>query len=291
MSSTAPPVQRPGLENRTSILPTPAAAPMGPGLLGPDYSFADNLALPGQAGVREGDDMNSVIDSVKAVGYYVDMIGFGESSSGLSRGVGPRGGPTPLGVRTWMKTGLKCSNGAEMWMYMDGVPTGNALGQRIKDGLASAKLPGMRGLAPGIMEDAQSALDPMPILKTAFGTGYPQCRLEAQPVGDQDGVIKNPTTGAYYMPNPETVYQQDGRAYQKRWVHDRDLTKPDWDKAKKTHCPDGYLVNNHRDSNCKNVLESTAEGFSSHRSWVSVGLATAAILGCAVLFMRLKRRR
>ena len=173
MSTTAP---RPGLEQRTSILPTPAAEPMGPGLLGPDYSFADNLALPGQAGVYEGDSMQSVVDSVKAVGYYVDMIGFGESSSGLSRGVGPRGGPTPLGVRTWMKTGLKCSNGADMWTYMDGVPTGNALGKRIKDGLASAQLPGMRGLAPGIMEDAQSALDPMPILKTAFGTGYPQCR-------------------------------------------------------------------------------------------------------------------
>ena len=79
MSTTA---QRPGLETRTSILPTPAAEPMGPGLLGPDYSFADNLALPGDAGVRDGSDMNSVIDSVKAVGYYVDMIGFGESSSG-----------------------------------------------------------------------------------------------------------------------------------------------------------------------------------------------------------------
>jgi hypothetical protein len=290
-ASAAQQEKRPGLEKRTSILPTPAAEPMGPGLLGPDYSFADNLALPGQVGVRDGDDMASVIDSVKAIGYYVDMIGFGESSSGLSKGVGPRGGPTPLGVRTWMKTGLKCSNGAEMWMYMDGVPTGNALGKRIKDGLASANLPGMRGLAPGIVEDAQSALDPMPILKTAFGTGYPQCRLEAQLVGDQDGVIKNPTTGAYYMPNPETVYQKDGRSYQKRWVHDRDLTKADWNNAAKTHCPDGYLVNNHRDSNCTNVLESTAEGFSSHRSWVSVGLATAVVLGCAVLFMRIKRRR
>ena len=86
MSSATPAQQekRPGLENRTSILPTPAAAPMGPGLLGPDYSFADNLALPGQVGVYEGDSMQSVVDSVKAVGYYVDMIGFGESSSGLS---------------------------------------------------------------------------------------------------------------------------------------------------------------------------------------------------------------
>ena len=146
-----------GLENRTSILPTPDVTPMGPGLLGPDYSFADNLALPGQVGVRSGDDLQSVTDSVKAIGYYVDMIGFGEASSGLSRGVGPGGGPRPLGVRTWMKTGLKCSNGADMWMYLDGIPTGNALGKTISKGLVSAGLPGMRGLAPGILEDAQSA--------------------------------------------------------------------------------------------------------------------------------------
>lgn len=280
--------KRPGLENRKSILPTPAAEPMGPGLLGPDYSFADNLALPGQVGVRDGDDLGSVIDSVKAIGYYVDMIGFGEASSGLSRGVGPGGGPRPLGVRTWMKTGLHCSNGADMWMYLDGVPTGNALGKRIKDGLASAGLPGMRGLAPGIMEDAENALNPMPILKTAFGTGFPQCKLEEQPVGDQDGAIQNTATGAYYMPNPETVYKKDGRSYQKRWVHDRDLTQDDWNNAEKTHCADGYLVDNHRDSNCVNPLESTAEGFEI-RSWLSVGLASVAVLGCAVMFMRIKR--
>jgi hypothetical protein len=283
------PDKLPGLEKRTSILPTPAAEPMGPGLLGPDYSFADNLALPGQVGVRDGDDMGSVIDSVKAVGYYVDMIGFGESSTGLSRGVGPGGGPRPLGVRTWMKTGLKCSNGAEMWTYMDGVPTGNALGIRIKDGLASAGLPGMRGLAPGIMEDAQNALDPMPILKTAFGTGFPQCRFEAQPVGDQDGNIQNATTGGYYIQNPETVFQKDGRAHQKRWVHSRDLTQEEWERETKTHCADGYLVDNHRDSNCANPLESTTEGFQG--SWMTAGLATVAVLGCAVLFMRMRMRR
>ena len=70
-----------GLENRISILPTPNAQPMGPGLLGPNYSFADNLPLPEQVGVRNGDDLQSVTDSVKAVAYYVDMIGFGEASA------------------------------------------------------------------------------------------------------------------------------------------------------------------------------------------------------------------
>ena len=278
-----------GLENRTSILPTPDVTPMGPGLLGPNYSFADNLPLPGQVGVRDGDSLDSVIDSVKAVGYYVDMIGFGEASSGLTRGVGPGGGPKPLGVRTWMKTGMKCSNGADMWTHMDGVPEGTALGKRIRDGLASAGLPGMRGLAPGIMEDAQSALDPMPIVKTIFGTGFPQCRLEKKEVGDQDGNIKNSATGDYYIQNPETVIKEGSRSYQKRWSHDRDLTQDEWNKAEKTHCADGYRLDNHRDSNCANPLESLSEGFDGfQRSWVSVGLATALILGIAVLAKRLR---
>lgn len=276
-----------GLEKRTSILPTPAT-PSGPGLLGPDYSFADNVPLPGQVGVRDGDDLGSVIDSVKAIGYYVDMIGFGEASSGLSRGVGPGGGPKALGVRTWMKTGMKCSNGAEMWMYLDGVPKGNALGQRISDGLKSAGLPGMRGLAPGIMEDAQSALNPIPIVKTIFGTGFPQCRLETQPVGDQDGNIQNTGTGQYYIQQPETVFQQDGRSVQRRWAYDRDLTQDVWNKTSKTHCADGYRIANHVGNRCEGALENRTEGFEGG-SWLSVGLATAAVLGAAVALTRLRK--
>jgi hypothetical protein len=274
-----------GLENRTSILPTPPVN-AGPGLLGPDYSFADNLALPGQVGVRSGDDLNSVVDSVKAVGYYVDMIGFGEASSGLSRGVGPGGGPKPLGVRTWMQTGMKCSNGADMWTYMDGVPTGDALGKRIKDGMASAGLPGMRGLAPGIMEDAQEALNPVPIMRAIFGSGFPQCKFDKKEVGDQDGKIQNSATGAYYIQNPETVTQENGRSYQKRWAYDRDLTQDAWNKAPKTHCANGYLVNNHRDSKCTNILESR-EGFES---WLSPGFGAALVLASAVLISRLLRK-
>jgi hypothetical protein len=276
-----------GLEKRTSILPTPAT-PSGPGLLGPDYSFADNLPLPGQVGVRDGDDLGSVIDSVKAIGYYVDMIGFGEASSGLSRGVGPGGGPKALGVRTWMKTGLKCSNGADMWMHLDGVPQGNALGKRISDGLKSAGLPGMRGLAPGIMEDAQSALDPMPIVKTIFGTGFPQCRLDTQAVGDQDGNIQNTATGGYYVQNPDTVFRQDGRAVQKRWAYDRDLTQDVWNKTPKTHCADGYRIGNHAGNRCEGALENRTEGFEGG-SWLSVGLASLAVLGAAVAVTRMRR--
>ena len=285
-----------GLENRSAILPTPEAKPTGPGLFGPNYSFADNLPLPGEVGVRNGDDLQSVTDSVKAVAYYVDMIGFGEASSGMSRGVGPGGGPKALGVNTWMKTGLICSNGAEMWVYNEGIPTGDALGVTFKNALKSAGFPAMRGLAPGMLEDAQTALNPIPIMKTMFGSGFPQCRLTEKRVGDQDGRIQNKSTNSYYVDNPETVTDKDGKLYkegngipyQKRWTYDADLTQVQWKAAPKTHCPDGSLVVNHKDSRCGNPLIIKAkEGFCG--SWSTSLLLTASILGIAVLVSRVRR--
>lgn len=285
-----------GLESRTSILPTPDVQPIGPGLLGPNYSFADNVPLPGDVGVRDDNTMGSVIDSVKAVAYYVDMIGFGEASSPMSSGVGPGGrGPRPLGVNTWMRTGLKCSNGADMWMYNAGVPTGDALGKRVKDGLVSAKLPAMRGLAPGILEDAQAALNPVPIVKALFGSGFPRCRLVEQEVGDQDGVIQNPATGDYYVEDKDSVYQKNGRSYQRRWAYDSDMAQDQWEKEKKTHCPDGYRLENHANYDCKMALQSRKEGFADEAkkasALVSVGLLAAVTLAALAYFRFAKSKR
>jgi hypothetical protein len=260
-----------GLETRTSILPVPNI-PQGPGVFGPDYSFADNIKLPGEVGVRDGSSMGSVVDAVKGVGYYVDTIGFGESSSPLTRGMGLK----PLGVNFWMKTGLTCSNGAEMYQYVEGIPRGDALGQRVADGLRSAGMPGMRGLAPGIVEDAKAALNPTPVLQAVFGSGYPSCRFERRPVGDQDGRIRNPSTGKSYVENPETVVN----GQQGRWVYAGSLTKDQWDKTPKTHCPSGYPRKNYRDMNCNDRLESLQEGFTedSRKTAILLGIALAGSL-------------
>jgi hypothetical protein len=262
-----------GLENRSSILPIPNI-PQGPGVFGPDYSFADNVKLPGEVGVRDGSSMRDVTDAVKAVGYYVDTIGFGESSSPLSRGLGVK----PLGVNFWMKTGLTCSNGAEMWQYVEGIPRGDALGQRVADGLRSAGMPGMRGLAPGIVEDAKAALNPTPVLQAVFGSGYPVCRFERRPVGDQDRRIQNPSTGKFYVENPNTVVN----GQQGRWTYAGSLTKAQWDAAQKTHCPSGYPKRNHRDMNCNDRLESLQEGFSSDSTKTAILIGTA-VLGSLIL--------
>jgi hypothetical protein len=178
-----------------------------------------------------------------------------------------------------------------MWMYNAGVPTGEALGKRVKDGLASAGLPGMRGLAPGILEDAQAALNPVPIVKALFGSGFPRCRLVEQEVGDQDGVIQNPATGDYYVEDKDSVYKRNGRSYQRRWAYDSDLSQSQWENEKKTHCPDGYRLENHANYNCKMALQSRQEGFADQASQanqasalLSVGILAAVTLGALAYF-------
>jgi len=206
----------------------------------------------------------------------------------MSKGVGPGGGPKPLGVNTWMKTGLTCSNGADMWTYNQGVPTGEAPGKTFKKALEGAGFPAMRGLAPGIMEDAQTALNPIPIMNTIFGSGFPRCSYLEQEVGDQDGNTVSPDGKSSYVDNPETVYKRGSKSYQKRWTYDSDLTQAQWNAQKKDYCSDGYLVVNHKDSNCKLELQSTKEAFCNE-SWTPALMLTAAILGGLVVVSRILR--
>ena len=246
-----------GLENRTTILPQPNIPTKVPGIFGPDYSFADNVKLPNEVGVYDGNSINSVVDAVKGAAYYIDTIGFGASSSSLTSELGVK----PLGVNTYMRTGFTCSNGADMWMYNAGIPTGNAFGPRIAKGLAGIGMPPLKGLAPGILEDAQIALDPVPIMSAVFGSGFPSCKLQEMRVGDQDNIVQNPETCAYYVENPETVTNIGGVPTQARWVFDQGLTQEQYNATPKTHCPDGIAVAKHIDHDClKGLVSPPAAG-------------------------------
>ena len=69
-----------------SILPTPSMPRNVPGIFGPDYSFSDNIPLPSEIGVYDGDDVGSVMSAAKAAAFYADTIGFGQSSNKWSQG-------------------------------------------------------------------------------------------------------------------------------------------------------------------------------------------------------------
>jgi hypothetical protein len=242
-SANSATVPQQGSETRTSILPS--FLPSGIGFFGSPYKPADAMMTPQQIGVEVGDSMDSVVNAVKGVGFYADQIGFGAPSTGLTQGM-PL---APLGVNYFMKTGLTCSNGAEMWQYMKGITEGDALGDKLKDVMAQMGLPPLKGLAPGMIEDAENALNPSPLINALFGSGYPQCKQVTLSVGDAYGRIADPDTGEVWIADPDTAVKSGDEYVQTRWVQDTDrqgnpinLTRDQWVSAQKTFNPDGTPV-------------------------------------------------
>jgi hypothetical protein len=216
------------------------------GYFGPDYSFAENVPLPGSLGVRNDGSIGAIVDSVSAVNTYADVIAFGQPT------LFDKSSIQPMGIRYFLNTGLMCSNGATMSQYFDGVTKGNLLGQSVENALTSAGLPGMRGLAPGMLENARDALDPRPIFAAVSSTGYPVCQQVACPVGDLNGALSNPNDpgAGPYIIDP-TQPGPGGLPAQTRWVQAYDntgspinITKAEFTNTPKCYNADGsYMAN------------------------------------------------
>lgn len=227
-----------GTETRKQILPT--KAPEDTGFILPDYDFAANMPTPKSIGVERDDTLGSVVNAAKGVMYYADMIGFGQSSSPFTRGMPFR----KLGINFFTKTGMTCSNGADMWSYFEGIPKGDALGKTLQNALEEMEYPQLQGLAPGIIEDTKAALNPRPILQAAFGNPYPVCELVTMQVGDDQGNVSDPKDGTQWIYGD--VVNNNGVKVQTRWVQKVDrkgkpvfITQAEYDASTKTHNPDG----------------------------------------------------
>lgn len=255
-----------GNDNRANVLPVKDAS--GPGFLGPDYNPADEMLAPAAIGVKRGGDLDDVIGAVKGVIYYGDMMGFGEASSGFTRGMP---GLRPLGVNYFVNSGLICSNGATMWEYVETIPDGSALGQKLKKDLSDMGLPALRGMAPGILEDAKSALNPFPVINAVVGSGYPQCTMVKKPVGDIDGKIYN--VDGVLLVDPVGLVQEGNRYFQEKWVQELDRKKNPiqlaydlWEKAPKTHKENGCVVDRKSNPNLPQPSFCSAQqGFQNYR--------------------------
>lgn len=237
---SGPTPQQIGNEKREQILPT---MDIGAGFKIPDYDLVKQIPTPSQVNVSRGDSFGHVVDAAKGVAYYADVIGFGQSSSGFTSGM-----PfNKYGLNYFVPTGLKCSNGANMWTYFEGIPKGDAFGETIKGALKGVGLADLKGLAPGIVEDTKAALNPNPLLQAAFGNVYPVCELKTLPVGDDRGLIQDPKTGDLWVQGD--VEMKDGRPHQTKWVQKVDakgnpvyLTQKEWNQTPKTRNPDGSPV-------------------------------------------------
>jgi len=211
------------------------------GFFGPNYQFDNSIPLPGEIGVRKEPTFDALFDNISAINTYVDTIAFG----------GPtffdKNNPEPLGIRYFLNTGMRCSNGATMSEYYDGVTKGDLLGERVAEGLASAGLPGLKGLGPGILENARDALDPRPLFSAISGTGYPVCQQVTCPVGDVQGRLKDAATGAPVIQGD--VEWVSGLPRQRRWVqaYDADgtaiqVTKDEFAAQPKCYNADGTYM-------------------------------------------------
>lgn len=275
-----------GNDKRSSVLPTQdtSNADQQP----PDYSFADEMPMPNEIGVRRGGSLDDVGSAVRGIAFYADMIGFGGPTTGMTRDMGRK--PFPMGVNHFIRTTTKCSNGADMWVYFNGIPKGDLFGERITTAFTNLGYPKLRGLAPGILEDARDGLNPVPVMNAVFGTGYAKCKQVTLPVGTAEGSLKNVDRKDLIRPlYPGDIKMIGGKPHQTRFIFDRWLTKEEWDKENQgaTNCPDGSLLANHDENDCNKPV-MRIEGFvdSAQNATVPVALLLAL---AAALWIRYRR--
>ena len=303
-----------GTDTRPNVLPVKGAS--GPGFLGPDYNPADEMLPPAAINVYRGDTLDHVMNAVKGVVYYGDMMGFGEASSRFTKDMP---GLRPLGINYFVNSGLTCSNGASMWEYVITIPTGGALGETIKKAIKDVGLPQLRGMAPGILEDAQSALNPFPVIDAVVGSGYPKCKLVKKKVGDVSGNIYN--IDGVLLVDPEGLTKgEDGLHYQEKWIQDRAVKGPkkrnedddaqfarspqiqisydEWQSTPKTHNEAGCVIDPEKTPGLEQPATCASQGFvnytrqEKHPLHKMISLTVAAVSVFALItFWAVKPRK
>jgi hypothetical protein len=235
-------------------------------MLGPEYSYADELKTPSELAIGRNGSFGGIMRAVAGVNYYVDSIGFGEST-GLAKLQGFV--QQPLGVRFFTKTGASCSNGADMYEYVSTVPSG--LGGRVGEEVQKTMGVKFRGLAPGIVEDSFKALDPRPLFQAVIGSGYSQCKKVTLPIGDMEGKIQSPYTKdkngqpVRWIGNGAAGEYKliGGVPHQTRWVFDKYISQEEYyDKSPKTE---------------KAGTIPTTEGFENTTSCITAGALFAVL--------------
>jgi hypothetical protein len=250
--------------------------------LGPNYVYADELATPSEIGVRRDGSFGGIARAVAGVNYYADAIGFGQTS-GLAKNEFGADAMYPLGIRYFIKTGLTCSNGADMYDYVDGIPKPlpGRVGKEVEQSLGVK----FRGLAPGMVQDATGALNPVPLFQAAIGAGYPKCKKVTLPVGDYKGNVRSRYDQKNVWitePSMPVRVNRGSLPHQTRWVLDSYITPDEYNAAPKTEKPNTLPATE--------SLSNMPEGFvgsSDSSSTVAAGVLFAAlVLGLAVTASR-----
>jgi hypothetical protein len=203
-------------------------------ILGPTYDYSSEIRTPGDIGVQFGNgSWDGINNAAAGVDYYSSTLGYGESA-GMAK-ERPKMSQHPLGLRYFIKTGVSCSNGADMYQYVNTIPSGlrGRLGQEIETTLGVH----LRGLAPGTFEDAAKALNPMPMFNAVMNSGYAKCRKVSLPVGDIDGnIVSRKGKKTNWWIDPLTVTNgPDGKPQVSHWIFDSWVSAEEYNSARKDY--------------------------------------------------------
>jgi hypothetical protein len=203
-------------------------------LLGPQYDYTGEMSAPSEIGIRLGDgSWGGIQRAIGGIDYYGDALGYG-TSTGFAKGAGQE--QHPMGLNFFVKTGGTCSNGADMYDYVSTIPTGvpGRLGNEIKKTLGV----NLQGLAPGIMDDALAALNPLPMFDAMAGTGFAKCKKISLPVGDINGALRSrnaDVTTPWIDTATTKVFYQNGKPYETHWVFDSWISADEYNSTSKTY--------------------------------------------------------
>jgi hypothetical protein len=265
-----------GTEKREQILPNVPIEDTG--YILPEYDFAGNVPTPDgpEVHISSCGRLQCIIDAAKGILYYSDTVAFGQASSGLTAGYTYK----KLGINFFTKTGLTCSNGAQMHSYFEGIPKGDGFGKKLQKVMRGMGMPEMRGIAPGILEDTQHAMNIKPVLQSAFGNVYPICEQVTLPVGDDYGQLQDPDPDVGDKWIKGSVQYINGRPYQTRWVQKKNqkgepiyISKDEWDATPKTHNLDGT----------PKVLPPVTESFVNQSEAQKISLLLGVVFLCGAM--------
>ncbi len=225
----------------------------------PKYSYADELKGPSDLDISRDGSFSSVANAIAGINYYGDAIGFG-SATGFARDRdGPASEQRPLGIRYFLNTGMECSNGQPMHELVDTIPKGSFLGPRLTRELEVMELPLMKGLVPGIVEDAVGATNPLPYMRASVGNVYPKCRRVEERVGSlEPPYVRSRADYRNIWVKPDRI-DRNGIPYQTRWVLDRWISQKEWD--------------------CEHRRLGLKEGFNGNQNTASPTVKAAILIG------------
>jgi hypothetical protein len=187
----------------------------------PKYDYAQELATPTELGLGRGGGFDQIGNAIAGVNYYFDAVGFGDAT-GFARMWGNRQfreKQQPLGIQFFTRTGRTCPNGEPMYEYISTIPQGDIVGKRVKDEARKMGLPPLKGLGPGLLEDARDALNPAPFAKALNGEPIKCKKLRAR-VGDARGRLASQKDPSQVWITGDVQRDTQGFPTQEFWIQE-----------------------------------------------------------------------